>query len=204
MKKFLTIILLCLTSSPVFPQNSTGAFTILLGGSAGKFNIDAGGNFNSVYSNKKAVYTEIAGLGNGAIFIIGKYRIFNTSGQSTLTNIAATGSAQWKQNILLTGLRFGPGGSAVYLDALYVMNHVEETIGTVNPAVDALSATQKIDQKGFAFAFGLSPKIAGPLDLDLEVEYSAKLQKTTLQNGQDAPNLGGVYLSAGISFYFNN
>jgi hypothetical protein len=204
MKKLLTIILLCLTSSPLFSQNSTGAFTILLGGSAGKFNIDAGDNFNNIYPNKKPVYTGVFGLGNGALFIIGKYRVFNTSGQSTVTNSTATGSAEWKQNILLTGLRFGPGSSAVYLDALYVFNHVEEKIGTINPVVDALSADQKIDQNGFAFAVGLSPKLAGPLDLDLEVEYSAKIQKTSLANGTDAPNLGGLYLSAGLSFYFNN
>ena len=53
MKKFLTIVLLCLASSQFFSQNSTGAFTILLGGSVGKFNIDAGGNFNTVYSDRK-------------------------------------------------------------------------------------------------------------------------------------------------------
>jgi hypothetical protein len=204
MKKILIVILLCVVSSQLFSQSSTGAFTILMGGSIGKFNINAGGNFNTIYSDKKPVYTGIFGLGNGALFIIGKYRIFNTSGQSTLSNIAATGSAEWKQNILLTGLRFGPGGSALYLDALYVFNHAEESIGTVNPSVDALSASQKIDENGFAFALGLAPKIAGPLDLDFEAEYSVMTQKPTLNNGSGAPNVGGVYFSAGISFYFNN
>ena len=143
MKKLLTIILLCLVSSHLFSQSSTGAFTILLGGSVGKFNIDAGNNFNTIYSNRKLVYTGVFGLGNGSIFVIGKYRVFNATGQSTLSNIAATGSADWKQSILLTGLRFGPGGSAIYFDALYVFNHAEENIATENPTVDALSASSK-------------------------------------------------------------
>jgi hypothetical protein len=204
MKKLLTIILLCVVSSQLFSQSSTGAFTILLGGSVGKFNIDAGNNFNTIYSDQKLVYTGVFGLGNGAFFVIGKYRIFNTTGQSTLSNITATGSAEWKQNILLTGLRFGPGGSAIYFDALYVFNHAEESIATENPTVDALSASQKIDENGFAVALGLAPKIAGPLDLDFEVEYSVMTQKPTLNNGSSAPNVGGIYFSAGISFYFNN
>ena len=204
MKKLLTIILLCFVSTHLFSQSSTGAFTILLGGSVGKFNIDAGNDFNTIYANQKLTYTGVFGLGNGAIFILGKYRVFNTTGQSTLSNIDATGSADWKQNILLTGLRFGPGASAIYFDALYVFNHAEETIATENPAVDALSASQKIDENGFAVALGLAPKIAGPLDLDFEVEYSVMTQKPTLSNGSSAPNLGGVYFSAGISFYFNN
>ncbi len=204
MKKLLTIILLFFVSTHLFSQSSTGAFTILLGGSVGKFNIDAGNDFNTIYANQKLTYTGVFGLGNGAIFILGKYRVFNTTGQSTLSNIDATGSADWKQNILLTGLRFGPGASAIYFDALYVFNHAEETIATENPAVDALSASQKIDENGFAVALGLAPKIAGPLDLDFEVEYSVMTQKPTLSNGSSAPNLGGVYFSAGISFYFNN
>jgi hypothetical protein len=204
MKKLFTIVLLCMVTSHLFPQSSTGAFTILLGGSVGKFNIDAGGNFNSIYSDRKLAYTGVFGLGNGAIFIIGKYRIFNATGQSTLSNNDVTGSAEWKQSILLTGLRFGPGGSALYFDALYVFNQAEESIAAVNPSVDALSTSQKIDENGFAFALGLAPKIAGPLDLDLEVEYSVMTQKPTLNNGSGAPNLGGLYFSAGISFYFNN
>jgi hypothetical protein len=204
MRKFLTVLLLCSAASHLCSQSSTGALTLLLGGSAGKFNIDAGSTFNNMYSNKKLIYTGVVGLGNGGLFIIGKYRSFNLSGASTVTNIAATGSAEWKQRMLLTGLRFGPGGSAIYLDALYVFNHAEESIGTVNPAVDALSGEQKIDQNGIAFALGLSPRLAGPLDLNLEAEYSVKIQKSTLQNGQDAPNLGGLYLSAGLSFYFSN
>ncbi len=203
MKKLLTIIFLCSVSSHLFSQSSAGAFTILMGGSVGKFNVDAGSNFNSMYSNRKLVYTGVFGLGNGSVFVIGKYRVFNATGQSTLTNIAATGSADWKQSILLTGLRFGPGGSALYFDALYVFNHAEENIATENPTVDALSANQKIDEKGFALALGLAPKIAGPLDLDFEAEYSSMTNKPTLNNGSSAPNLGGVYYSAGISFYFN-
>ena len=204
MKKLLTIILLCFISLPLYSQSSTGAFTILLGGSVGKFTIDAGSNFNSIYSDRKLAYTGVFGLGNGSIFVIGKYRTFNATGQSALNNIDATGTAEWKQSILLTGLRFGPGGSTIYLDALYAFNHAEESIATVNPTVDALSASQKIDENGFAVGLGLSPKIAEPLDLDFEAEYSLMTQKPTLTNGSGAPNVGGIYLSAGISFYFNN
>ena len=70
MKKLLTIILLCFISLPLFSQSSTGGFTILLGSSVGKFTIDAGSNFNSIYSNRKLAYTGVFGLGNGSIFII--------------------------------------------------------------------------------------------------------------------------------------
>jgi hypothetical protein len=162
-KKFFTLFLLCVSSSQLFSQNSTGAFTILLGGSVGKFTIDAGGNFNNIYSDRKLAYMGVFGLGNGAIFIIGKYRLFDASGQSALSNIAATGSADWKQTILLTGLRFGPGSSAIYFDALYVFNHAEENIGTISPAVDALSAGQKIDERGFALHSGLLRELPGLL-----------------------------------------
>ncbi len=203
MRKILTVILLCFASSQLHAQGSSGALTILLGGSAGKFNIDAGGNFNSIYSNKSLIYTEVFGLGNGGIFIVGKYRAFTLSGDQGGSNAAATASAEWKQRMLSTGLRFGPGGSAIYLDALYVFNHVEESIGTMDPTANALTGNQKIDQNGIAFALGLSPRLAGPLDLNLEAEYSFKIRTSTLQNGLDAPDLGGLYLSAGLSFYLN-
>ena len=61
MKKLLTIILLCVVSSQLYSQSSTGAFTILMGGSVGKFNIDAGNNFNTIYSDQKLVYTGVLG-----------------------------------------------------------------------------------------------------------------------------------------------
>ncbi|HTY11882.1 MAG TPA: hypothetical protein VMF88_12510 [Bacteroidota bacterium] len=204
MKKNLFIILLCFASSEIFAQSSGNAFTILLGGAVGKFNIDAGGNFNTIYTDRKLSYTAVAGLGTGSLFVIGKYRTFEASGQSLVSNIAATGSAQWKQTILLTGLRFGPGNSAFYLDALYVFNHAQETIGTVNPAIDVLAASQKVDDNGYAFAVGLSPKIADPLAINFEAEYSVMARKATLADGNTVPNLGGLYLSAGISFYFHN
>lgn len=202
MKIFLTAILFCLVPSRLFPQNASGGFTVLMGGSVGKFNVNGGGNFNSIYSDRKLAYTGTFGLGDGETFLIGKYRIFSASGQSKLTNIDATGTAQWNQKILLAGLRVHPGGSALYLDVLYLFNHAEETIGTVNPSVNALSASQTIDNNGFALGLGLTPKIAGPIDLDMEVEYSATPQKLTNNNTETIPNLGGIYFGGGLIFYF--
>lgn len=204
MKKLFAIILFCISTIPLYSRNDVGTFTLLLGGSVGKFLIDAGGNFNDFYTNRQLAYTGIFGLGDGETFLIGKYRIFNATGQSKLQNIDAIGTAEWKQRILSAGFRYHPQGAALYIDALYVFNHAEESIGTVNPPVDFLSASQKLDDNGFAFALGAAPQIISPLALDLEVEYSFMLRKPVNDSGRRIPNLGGLYYSAGISFYFNN
>lgn len=204
MKKLLTILLFCLSAIPIYSQNEVGTFTILAGGSIGEFMIDAGGNFNDLYTNRQLSYTGVFGLGNGESFLIGKYRIFKATGQSKLQNIDATGKADWKQTILGAGFRYHPHGSSLYIDALYVFNHAEETIGTENPPVDFLAASQKLDDNGFAFALGIAPKLISPIALDLEVEYSFMLRKPVNDSGRRVPNLGGLYYSAGLSFYFNN
>lgn len=77
-----------------------------------------------------------------------------------LQNIDAIGTAEWRQRILSAGFRYHPQGAALTIDALYVFNHAEESIGTVNPPVDFLSATQKLDDNGFAFAVGAAPQNA--------------------------------------------
>ncbi|HTR82057.1 MAG TPA: hypothetical protein VMM58_10545, partial [Bacteroidota bacterium] len=126
------------------------------------------------------------------------------SGQSKVVNVDATGAADWKQRILSAGFRFHNGGSPVYIDALYVLTHAEESIGTTNPSVDVLTASQKIDDRGFAFAFGFAPRIAGPIALDFELEYSFMLRQSSNDAGRQVPNLGGLYYGGGILFYFNN
>jgi len=204
MKKLLTILFFCLLPIHLYPHNDVGTFTILAGGSIGEFLIDAGGNFNDVYTNRQLAYTGIFGLGDGETFLIGKYRIFKATGQSKLQNIDAQGKADWKQTILGAGFRLHPQGSSFYFDALYLFTHAEETIGTENPPVDFLAASQKLDDNGFAFAFGLAPKLVSPIALDFEIEYSFMLRKPVNDNGRRVPNLGGLYYSAGISFYFNN
>ena len=204
MKKILLCILIAAVSSTSLSQPKTSAFTILLGGDAGIFNVDAGGNFNHYYNDRHLAYTGVFGLGNGFTFVIAKYRLFSASGSSKLTNVDATGTAQWKQRILSAGFRLHSEDSAFYIDAMYLFNHAEESIGTLNPAVDALSATQKIDNNGVSFAVGLAPRIAGPLALDFSVEYSVMLQNPLNDAGRQIPNLGGLYYGAGVSFYFNN
>lgn len=204
MKKTILCFLIIASSSAVFSQHQSGAFTILLGGDAGVFNVDAGGNFNRYYTDRKLAYTGLFGLGNGSTFVIAKYRLYTASGSSKLTNVDATGTAQWKQRILSAGFRLRSGDSAFYIDATYLFNHAEESIATENPAVDVLSATQKINNNGVAFALGLAPRIAGPLALDFNVEYSVMLQNPLNDAGRQIPNLGGLYYGAGVIFYFNN
>lgn len=204
MKKSLLCLLVIASTSTVMSQPGSNAFTILLGGDAGVFNVEAGGNFNHYYSDRKLAYTGLFGLGNGMTFVIAKYRIYTASGSSKLTNVDATGTAEWKQQILSAGFRLRSNDSAFYIDAMYLINHAEESIGTVNPAVDVLSATQKIDNNGLSFAVGLAPKIAGPLALDFSVEYSVMLQNPLNDAGRQIPDLGGLYYGAGVCFYFNN
>ena len=204
MKKTLLFLLIIASSSALYSQHGSGTFTILLGGNAGIFNVDAGGNFNQYYSDRKLAYTGLFGLGNGATFVIAKYRTYTASGSSKLTNVDATGTAQWKQHILSAGFRIGGEGSAFYLDATYLFNHAEESIATINPAVDVLSKTQKIDNNGIALALGLAPKIAGPLALDFNVEYSVMLRNPVNDAGRQTPNIGGLYYGGGLIFYFNN
>ncbi len=204
MKKLLTLVLFCLSPISLYSQNEVGKLTILAGGSVGEFRIDAGGNFNDLYANRQLSYTGIFGLGDGETFLIGKYRIFKATGQSQLQNIDAEGKADWSQRILGAGFRCHPQGSSFYFDVLYLFNHAEETIGTENPPVDFLAASQKLDDNGFAFALGLAPKLVSPIALDLEVEYSFMLRKPVNDSGRRVPNLGGLYYSAGLCFYFNN
>ncbi|HTX18829.1 MAG TPA: hypothetical protein VMG34_09220 [Bacteroidota bacterium] len=200
-----TILLLLIAfSSSAFSQDDSGPFTILMGGQIGRFLVDGGGNFDKFYPDTKPSYTGLFGLGNGATFVIAKYRIFSASGQSQLTNVTATGVADWKQRILCAGFRMGGGKTPLYFDATYVLNHAEESISTLNPTVDILSATQKIDAKGVAFALGLCPRLAGPLTIDLSVEYSFMIQSPLNSAGRQIPNIGGWYYGGGFSFYFHN
>jgi len=200
--RLLISLVLCVTPS-AFSQNGEGPFTILLGGQGGSF-VVSGGDFSKYYTNPKPAYTGLFGLGNGTAFAIAKYRIFSASGQSKLSNVAATGVADWKQRILCLGMRAGGQQTGIYFDATYVMNHAEESISTLNPAVDVLSATQKVDATGGAFAVGFAPRLAGPLSLDLSVEYSFMLQKPLNSAGREIPDIGGWYYGGGISFYFHN
>jgi len=85
-----------------------------------------------------------------------------------------------------------------------VFNHAEETIGIENSPVDFLAASQKLDDNGFASALCVAPKLVSPIALNLEVEYSFMLRKPVNDSGRRVPNLGGLYYSAGLSFYFNN
>jgi hypothetical protein len=204
MKRTLLCFLIVVSSSSAFSQHESGSFTILLGGDVGKFNVDAGGNFNRYYTDRKLAYTGLFGLGNGFTFVIAKYRLYTANGNSKLTNVDATGTAQWKQRILSAGFRLRSEDSAFYIDAMYLFNHAEESIATINPALAVLSATQKIDNNGLAFAVGLAPRIAGPLALDFNVEYSVMLQNPLNDAGRQIPNLGGLYYGAGLSFYFGN
>jgi len=204
MKRTLLFFLIIASSSAVFSQHGSGTFTILLGGNVGIFNVDAGGNFNQYYTDRKLAYTGLFGLGNGSTFVIAKYRLYTASGSSKLTNVDATGTAQWKQRILSAGIRLQSDNSAFYIDATYLFNHAEESIATLNPAVDVLSTTQKIDNNGVAFALGLAPRIAGPIALDFNVEYSVMLRNPVNDAGRQTPNIGGLYYGGGLIFYFNN
>ena len=204
MKRIFLCFLFLASLSVAFSQHESGSFTLLLGGNVGKFKIDAGGNFDKIYTNQQLAYTGLAGMGNGTTFVIAKYRLFNSSGHSTLTNVDAVGKADWKQRIISAGFRLQSHESAVYIDMMYVFNHAEETISTQNPSVDVLATSQKIDNNGLSFAVGLAPRIIGPLCLDLNVEYSRMLRNPTNNAGREIPNLGALYYGGGISFYFNN
>lgn len=70
--------------------------------------------------------------------------------------------------------------------------------------MDFLAASQKLDDNGFASALCVAPKLVSPIALNLEVEYSFMLRKPVNDSGRRVPNLGGLYYSAGLSFYFNN
>lgn len=204
MKKILVIIVVLLYSSPLHSQNELNTLTIILGGTVGEFLVDGGGNFNDFYTNRNLSYCGCFGVGNGETFLIGKYRLFNASGQSKLKNLDATGKADWKQSILSAGFRYHPSGSALYLEALYVMSQVKESIGTENPQVDVLSAGEELKDKGFAFSLGLAPKLLGPLSVNAEVEYSFMLREPHNRYDRRIPNIGGLYYGGGISLYFSN
>ena len=204
MRTILFVSLFLLSAPPLLSQNDTHTFTILMGGTIGDFRVDGGGNFQSLYTDTKLTPTGFVGLGNGETFLVAKYRIFQASGKSELKNLTATGRAEWKQTLFLAGFRLHPEGHSFYFDAMYVITEAEESISTEDPVVDVLASSEKLKDKGFAFTLGLAPRIVGPLALNLEVEYSFMLREAWNRNGDKIPNLGGLYYSAGLSFYFNN
>ena len=201
MKKLALLAFLCALAFPLYSQNQIDTFTLLLGGTIGEFSINGGGNFNDLYTDRKLAYTGLVGLGNGETFLIGKYRIFKATGRSQLSNLDALGTADWKQTIITAGFRYHPGGGAFYLDVLFAYTHAEERIGTETPPVDVLSASEKLDDRGFGFALGISPKLFDPVAFNFEVEYTSMFRSTQNSAGRKIPNLGGFCYTAGISFY---
>src|SRR3990172_6819030 len=127
MKKLFATILFFASIIPLYARNEVGRFTVLAGGSIAELNVDGGGNFNEIYTNRQLSDTGFFGLGDGETFLIGKYRIFEATGESKLQNIDATGTAEWKQTIMSAGFRYHPQGGTLYMDALYVFNQAEES-----------------------------------------------------------------------------
>ena len=76
----------------------------------------------------------------------------------------------------------------------------EETIATENPIVAELEAQEKTENRGIGFGVGVAVKIAGPLKIFLEAEYSIMTRVGRNQYGRANPELGGFCLSGGIQF----
>lgn len=171
----------------------------MVAGAAGNFAITET-KFNTIYSNRSISRIYMAGIGTNAFYFIGKYREFWATGKSDVANVAVTGKADWKQKFYSAGIRLHSDDHPIYAEVLYVLTRAEESITTIDPVVEELTAKEETENKGVGFSVGLTLKIAGPFRIFVEGEYCMMLKKGRNQFGRANPELGGVCGSAGVQF----
>ena len=171
----------------------------MVAGAAGNFAITET-KFNTIYSNRSISRIYMAGIGTNVFYFIGKYREFWATGKSDVANVAVTGKADWKQKFYSAGIRLHSDDHPIYAEVLYVLTRAEESITTIDPVVEELTAKEETENKGVGFSVGLTLKIAGPFRIFVEGEYCMMLKKGRNQFGRANPELGGVCGSAGVQF----
>lgn len=180
-------------------EKKKNRFSIMFGGAAGNF-ANSESKFNTIYSNRTISRIYMAGIGTNTFYFIGKYREFSALGKSVVANIAVAGKADWKQKFYSAGLRLHADDHPIYAEVLYVFTRAEEVITTKDPVVEELTAKEITENKGVGFTVGIALKIAGPIGIFVEGEYSMMLKKGRNQYGRANPELGGICASAGIQF----
>ncbi len=178
-----------------------GRFSMTFGAAAGNFAIDAIG-FNDIYSNRSISRIYFAGIGTRSVSVIAKYRQFYAHGTSPTIGIAAAGKAEWQQKQYAAGIRFRSDNGFLYGDLLYVISRAQETITTVEPVVERLTARQESESKGVGAAVGLSVKILGPLGVFIEGEYTTMTNRGKNAQGENIPQTGGQCAAAGVHITF--
>jgi hypothetical protein len=202
MKKHLLIFLLVSLSFPLTAQNEVGVLTFTLGGTYGRIK-PASTKFQDIYSTPHPIYYGFFGAGNGETFLIGKYKMFSAKGKSEVTNVQIEGTAEWTQTMILGGFRYFPGGSSLFIDAMFFKTTVNEKISTRDPVVSELTGSETIKHTGLAGTLGFSPRLADPLCLHLEIDYSFTFDELKTKSGRSVPNLGGFSYSGGLSIIVN-
>jgi opacity protein-like surface antigen len=177
--------------------------TLNAGGKIGLFSSSDEG-FGDIYKDKFS-YEGFLSLGYREYFIIGKYRIFNSSGESKLENITIEGVANWEQTFTFFGARFYPYilKGLVYIDLGVILSKAKEKIGTKNPEIPELSRTAETEGTGFALSGGLSFPISKFLNLNGEIEYSLIPSKGYGGIGGKKPDIGGLFYGVSLNFIFN-
>ncbi len=201
-KLFYALCSLCIVLAPLCAgENNEKHFSLLFGGGVGSFKMDDG-RFLMVYSNRSMTRHGFFALGDSRTYLIGKYRLFDATGKSELTNINVTGFSEWREIFYSAGFRLTVPHSPFYADVSYVIIKAEEKISTVQPVVNELTTSQKIENRGLSFGGGLAIEILSPFAIYGEGEYTFMLQKVQNDKKRDLPGIGGWNISTGIIFIF--
>jgi hypothetical protein len=170
--------------------------TLYLGGSYGIF--DARRDFTNIYGFQIPIYAVQVGLGYKDALIMGKYHRFTATGKSKVVNIQITTQAEWKEDILAVGIRKYLDTSHIYFDLNYLIMKADENISTSKPVLSELASSHSIQDHGIALGAGYAPEIIGPLGIFLEMQWNYMFQEDKNSQEKTIPNLGGLFVSAGI------
>lgn len=202
------LLILLLATGRIFAQNTNNDLPdldhgyLMLSGGVGSTNHDIS-NFDNVFTDQPLDKVAIVAVGARSAAIVGKFREFRASGQSTVKNVQATGAAKWYQRYWEAGLRFRSDKMPFYMDVLYFLTTAREDISTVADPIPALAVSYGEKQRGIAVALGMAVTIVAPVRLFGEAEYGMVIKKET-QDGtpSSAPDLGGFRLAGGAQIAF--
>ena len=197
MKK-LVILFFCFSAFYSKGQSNLGAFVGLEGG----IYFPSPSGYKEVYPNDVLSYGISGGVGSDWLYVVGKYRRFNTEGTPILGNISAPDAdASWNQSATAVGLRFlkKKTNTNFHFDVLYHTTRAKEEIRLNDPDFTLLDRVNRMNASGVALGAGLEKKIVGMLSLTANAELASA--RTKNKNGVAGKNinLGYFFIGLGLS-----
>lgn len=197
MKK-LAVLFFCFSSFYSWGQSNLGAFVGIEGG----IYFPSPYRYKEVYPNDVLSYGISGGIGSDWLYVVAKYRRFNTEGTPILGNISAPdANASWSQSATAVGLRFlkKKTNADFHFDVLYCTTRAKEEIRLNDPDFTQLDQDNRMNASGVALGAGLEKKIVGILSLTANAELASA--RTKNKNGVAGKNinLGYFFIGLGLS-----